>query len=303
MEILRIAENITSDGIEVSITIPGSHEESECEIFITDLGDSSISSFTENLAGGSEYTFYLNKKYDNSYRVEVFLDSEIIFEESYDVVRPYVNPNTLGTTASEVAEYKALELVARSIVDTIITDGFYNNKKVVQCVGQGTDYLSLWTNSHKVLKVYENNVLVFDAEAPDENIYDYTITLDGTAVQRVVVDQFNRSEIAPPNIPVARGDLAYYGYRSVAFPSGYDYTLVLDLGYKTIPSDVTAAVTMLIEDIKCGKLDYFLRSVTAYNTDQFRIQFDKSMFNGTGNLIVDKILDKYSNTITKPGLL
>ena len=59
----------------------------------------------------------------------------------------------------------------------------------------------------------------------------------------------------------------------------------------------------MMEDIKCGKLDYYKRYVTAYNTDQFRIQFDKSVLNGTGNMLVDKILDKYANTILKPGII
>jgi hypothetical protein len=55
--------------------------------------------------------------------------------------------------------------------------------------------------------------------------------------------------------------------------------------------------------LKCGKLDYYKRYISAYNTDQFRIQFDKSMMDGTGNFIVDKILEKYETTITKPGIL
>lgn len=60
---------------------------------------------------------------------------------------------------------------------------------------------------------------------------------------------------------------------------------------------------MLIDDIKCGKLDYYKRYISAYNTDQFRIQFDKNMMSGTGNLLVDKILEKYITSITKPGVL
>ena len=60
---------------------------------------------------------------------------------------------------------------------------------------------------------------------------------------------------------------------------------------------------MLIEDIKCGKLDYYKRYITSYNTDLFKIQFDKSMFDGTGNYIVDKILEKYEFNITRPGVL
>jgi hypothetical protein len=78
---------------------------------------------------------------------------------------------------------------------------------------------------------------------------------------------------------------------------------VLDVGYRAIPPDVEAATRMLIEDIDCGKLDYYKRYINAYNTDQFRIQFDKGMTSGTGNMMVDRILDKYVKVITKPGVL
>jgi len=89
----------------------------------------------------------------------------------------------------------------------------------------------------------------------------------------------------------------------ISFPSKNNYLFVLDEGFRAIPPDVQYAAEMLIDDLKCGKLDYYKRYVTSYNTDQFRIQFDKSMLNGTGNFLVDKILDKYSNTITKPGII
>jgi hypothetical protein len=61
---------------------------------------------------------------------------------------------------------------------------------------------------------------------------------------------------------------------------------------------------LLVHDISCGKLDYYTRYVTTYNTDQYRIQFDPKMFSGTGNIIVDRILKNYSNDkIAKPGVL
>jgi len=60
---------------------------------------------------------------------------------------------------------------------------------------------------------------------------------------------------------------------------------------------------MLINDIECGKLDYFKRYTSSYNTDQFRIGFDKRLFDGTGNLLVDKILERYTSTLVIPGVL
>jgi len=276
--------------------------------YVEDLVDHSFieTEVTSDADGVVEYILPLDKvQFDRKFYIK-FYDTEhehTLYEENLDIIRPYVNAKKVGTTASEIADYRMLELVARSIIDTIIPNGFYNFKKVIQTVGQGTDYFPLWYDTNKVLKVYENNVLVYDVETPEGNVYDYIITLDNSAVQRVITDPYNRAEQTPPNMPVARGDLGYYGYQSIGFPAGCDYTFIVDSGYKTIPSDVEAATKTLIEDLSCGKLDYYKRYVTAYNTDQFRIQFDKSILNGTGNMLVDKILDKYANTILKPGII
>jgi hypothetical protein len=70
-----------------------------------------------------------------------------------------------------------------------------------------------------------------------------------------------------------------------------------------VPSDIVRAATLLIDDIKCGRNDYYQRYISAYNTDQFRLQFDKRVFEGTGNIVVDKILSKYAKSITRLGVL
>lgn len=276
--------------------------------YVEDLVDHSVveTEVTSDANGIVEYILPLEKvQYDRKFYIK-FYDAEHIhtlYEENLDIIRPYVNANKLASTASEITEYRMLELVSRSIIDTIIPNGFYNHKQIIQAVGQGSDYFPLWYDTNKILKVYENNILVYDVDTPESNEFEYVITLDNSAIQRTVSGLYNRAEQSFPNLPVGRGDLGYYGRAFVAFPEGYDYTFVIDSGYKTIPSDVEYATQVLMEDIKCGKLDYYKRYVTAYNTDQFRIQFDKSVLDGTGNMLVDKILDKYSNTILKPGII
>jgi hypothetical protein len=277
-------------------------------VYVEDLVDHSVEEtlLSSDANGKLVYELPLEKvQYDRNFFIKFYDEDHehTLYESNLDVIRPYVNPEELGTTASEISEYKMLELVARSIIDSQVSDGFYNHKQIIQSVGQGTDYFPLWVSANKVLKVYENNELVFDVDTPETNKYNYIVTLDNTAIQRVIADPYNRLEQSPPNIITARGDLGYYGYNGVAFPNGYDYTFIIDTGYKAVPADVEYATKLLIEDLKCGKLDYYKRYVTAYNTEQFRIQFDKSMFDGTGNFLVDKILDKYANTITKPGII
>ena len=305
MEILRVPPY---DTIAVNFVVPLGYNDVDIYARVTDMADLSVQDldFLDS-STGDVLEISLPGRYDNDYRVELFKIvngiETAIKEEYYELIRPYVDPNTLGTTASEIAEYTTLELVARSIIDTFVAQGFYNKKVNIVGTGNGSDYFPLWEKSYRVFKVYENNELAYDRSTPDTNKYEYVITADKTAIQKVYPGQMNRYESTTQNLPIGRGDLGYYGYEGVGFPSGYDYTFVVDHGYLTVPADIEYASKLLIEDLKCGKLDYYKRYVTAYNTDQFRIQFDKTMFNGTGNFLVDKILEKYVKTITKPGII
>jgi hypothetical protein len=296
MEILRVP----SSTIAYTVTglTPGDYGYS-----VVDLADHSVSTGEVTVTSDSQIvSISLPDNIDGAYEVSIAGTTEVV-----DVIRPYVDPTVLGTTATEVEEYKINEMVARSIIDTKITKGFYNKKIAIQGLGQGSDFFPLWEKVNSILKVYENDVLVYDSTA-ENNTYSYYITLDASAIYRVDPsdlpgDTINRIDYRPLVLPTSSGDLGYMGGRTVAFPDGYNYTFIVDAGNKNIPSDIIQATKMLIEDLKCGKLEYYKRYMTAYNTDQFRIQFDKTMLDGTGNFIVDKILEKYENTITKPGVL
>ena len=122
MEILRIAPY---DDIIVNYTVPAGYNNVNIYARVTDMSDLSVQDL-EFLGSdtGDDLDITLPGRYDNNYRVEFFKivsDIEVpIYEEFYELVRPYVDPNTLGTTASEIAEYTTLELVARSIFITKI---------------------------------------------------------------------------------------------------------------------------------------------------------------------------------------
>ncbi|NBO78068.1 MAG: hypothetical protein EBV27_00180 [Actinobacteria bacterium] len=281
-------------------------------VYLEDLVDHSVeeTNLFSDASGKLLYELPLEKvQYDRDFFIK-FYDTEhehTLYESNLTITRPYINPTEFGTTASEIAEYKMYELIARSMIDTYVGDGFYNHKLVINTTGQGADYLSLWHDTNKILKVYENNVLVFDSDSPDDYEYEYKLLLDNSGIYRVdksmYQERINRFESSPSRVIVGRGDIGFIGNFASDFPVGFDYTIILDVGYKAVPADVEVATRMLIEDIKCGKLDYYKRYISSYNTDQFRIQFDKSINSGTGNMLVDKILDKYVKLITKPGVL
>jgi hypothetical protein len=261
-------------------------------------------------------------KYDDSYYLVVYQDSvdqdSIVVEDNLEIKRPYVNPNKLGTTASEIAEYAQYERIARTIIDSI-TGGFYYKTEWLDTTGQSTDYIPIWDRVYKILKAYENSSLVYDASAEDPILgeWSYALTKDKTAIIKDAATPGlieNRSEKKGLNLHVAPSDSfnvydtdysenAYTFGAGVAFPEGWDYLFLLETGYKVVPHDIYEATLMLIEDVKCGKIDYYKRYVTAYNTEQFKIQFDKTVLDGTGNMLVDKILDKYKRSITRIGIL
>jgi len=278
-------------------------------LYIEDLIDHSVETLNVTSDANSQITYSITQakaQFDRQFLFRVLNSSGgIILDSNLDVLRPYIDYRTLGNTASEIQEYKTLELVARSLIDAVVTDGFYNNKHIIETNGSGSDYFPIWEDVNKVLKVYRDNVLIYDvdAEDPADNEAIYTITLDNSAIIRVENTEYDRLQSAPLELPGAIGDLGSGSFYGIAFPKTCDFLFVLDVGFKAVPPDVEYATKLLIEDLKCGKLNYYNRYITSYNTDQFRIQFDKSMLSGTGNMIVDKILDKYTKTITKIGMI
>lgn len=262
-------------------------------------------------------------KYDDSYHLSIYeeIDGElgdIVVEDNLNIERPYIDPSTLGTTGSEIAKYAEYESLARAIIDAI-TGGFYYYTDWLETTGQGTDYLPLWDRTYKLLKVYENAQLVWDSSEDPAALgyWNYLITKDKTSITKdpvMVTGAENRSESQPVGLNMAPSDsIAMFDTEDSpytfalkvgsVFPNGWDYLISYEGGYRVVPYDIQDATRLLIEDIKCGKLEYFKRYITSYSTDQFRMQIDKSAFNGTGNILVDKILEKYLTDVVKPGVL
>lgn len=325
MQILRLPPYPLS----VSYTVP--EASTEYIFVIDDLLEQTESDIVLESDADSIVTYELTEnyvKYDKSYPVTIYesitvsgvQDSrgDIVVEDNLDIVRPYVDPATLGTTPTEIAEYTEYEKLARAIIDSVV-DGFYYNRTYLEVVGQGTDYIPLWDKTHKILTVHENAELVYDSSEDPAALstYNYLITKDKTAITKdpvEVVDALNRAERKPARIPLGYSDsISLFDTGDsgnvqtvsggVAFNEGTDYIVLLETGYRVVPYDIQDATRMLISDIKCGKLDYYKRYIKDYSTEQFKIAYDKRLFEGTGNIIVDKILNKYAKNIDKPGIL
>lgn len=381
MEILRVPP------YPITTTWDVPEANTEYDIYVEDLVDHSYELTTQTSNADSQIEYVLPRvkvQFDRDFlfRIQDTITSEVIVDSNLTVYRPYVDPNMLGSTPEEVEKYKRLEIAARKIMDSYVGDGFYNHKLVIQQVGQGTDYFPVWHETSRILRVYENGVLVFNGEdnaniahsvtadadytyfntgvdhglavgdkvivsgftpaeyngyhtvatITDSNTfgieliaggtvtvfgsvqkyweYTYKPTLDNSAIYRYSTIEgpnveYNRLEYNPTRTPRALGDLGFYGRsgQGVAFPKGYDYIFVLDAGYKAIPPEIELAAGYLIQDLENGSNEYWSRFITQYKTDQFDVKFDPKFLGGTGNLIVDKILDGYKSASIKPGLM
>lgn len=298
MELLRVPPYGSKT---VSIEVPTGYTDETFTAHIQDMAD--LSTSTQSLAGstGDNLSISLPARYDTDYSIELRDSSNnIIAAETYELRRPYSSSD--AELASEKAEYAQYEEISRAVIDSIVKQGFYYTKHTIEYSGLGGDFVPLWVDAKKILQVYENNVLVYDVNDLDNATRKYEITKDKSAIVEVYDGTINRMQSHPNYLPASNSDLLDMNYSYRGFPKGFDYRIVLEVGYTTVPADIKKASAMLTDDISCGRLEYYKRYINDYNTDQFKLKFDSRSFDGTGNILVDKILTKYAKTVIKPGV-
>lgn len=304
-------------------------------ILVINQSSRNVNDVTENIVStsGSKLEYTLPNQfssYDESYYLAIYEDidglpGDIIVEDNLDITRPYVNPTSLANeggvaTASQIKEYVEYEALARAIIDSIVPGGFYYERSWYEINGNGTDYLALWDRVYKILKAYENNELVWDSNEDPQALgqWNYLLTKDKTAIikewNQQMTDSYIRQVGTPKGVPLGESDSLYlYDTEDspvtlavvpgVTFPTTFNYLFSLETGYKVVPYDIYDAAKMLINDIKCGKMEYHKRYILDYSTDQYKIKIDKSALDGTGNILVDKILQKYITNFGPLGVL
>ena len=280
-------------------------------------------------------------RYDDEYCGEIYynlsltpettiLKGDLVWIDTITVMRPYVDPKLLADTPEDIADVKIYEDIARAMINSI-TGGFMYKREFVETVGLGNDYLSVPFRLNRIIKVYENDVVVYDTEPEDPstwvNIREYYITPDKASISVLLPNTYgvNRNQSKPVNIRRGASDsftlyntndspnFAYdvydsktfsdLGANAVMFPSGWDYVVVVDAGWPIIPQDIKQATSLIINDIKCNNLPYVNQYISEYKSDQFNIKFSDLAFRDTGNRIADKILSAYVRPIYRLGVL
>jgi len=271
-------------------------------------------------------------RYDDEYRGEVYyslgvdpvtglnIRGDLLWIDTITIMRPYVDPDVLADTPDDTADAKMYEAIARAIINSI-TGGFMYKREVIETVGLGADYLSVPFRLNKIIRVYENDVVVYDTEPLDPTTWvnrrEYYISPDKATISVVMPNTtgYNRmqSKAVQPQMPASDSFTLYNTNDSPniiqnitgspMFPSGWDYTVIVDAGWPIIPQDIKQATLLIVNDLKCNNIPYINSYIKSYKSDQFTLQFADDVFTDTGNRIADKILSAYVRPIYRLGVL
>lgn len=290
MEILNERQYKTVTGLVATFTVsPSGTYTLDYEDLYT--GESFSASAT-TISGAVSFT--LNSKYlDYTGSLAASVKNSAgntVILTNIDVVRPYCNldsvASALSITDGSETEYERL---ARYIIDSQ-TQGFPFVRKEKTVVGNGSDYLPIDEKIFKIYKVYENQELKYDSSlSASANDVVYAITKDGTSI-------INVDDVTPEN-KVNYRQVWMERYLDAQFAENAEYTIDGDFGYKVVPQDIQEACELLIQDIKNDNLKYINRYIESFDNEDFKIKFAKNPTTGTGNMFVDKILEKYRNRL------
>jgi hypothetical protein len=208
-----------------------------------------------------------------------------------EIIRPYCNLDSVAsalsiTDGSEIG----YERLARYIIDSQ-TQGFPFIRKEKDIIGMGMDYLPIDEKIYKIYKVYKNEELVYNSSlSASVNLVTYAITKDGSSITNVENESDAENKVNYKSVWHER-------YLDPAFADGAEYRVDADYGWKVIPQDIQEACEMLVQDIKSDNLRYINRYIESFDNEDFKIKFAKNPTAGTGNMFVDKILEKYRNRL------
>lgn len=285
MEVLRINGSIPT--VSFSDLVPSGVYTIEYSDLLTD----ETFSATASANGSGDITFTLDDKYisyDGNLEARVLdtYDEEVVVT-NIDVLRPYCDIYSLATDLNKtVAQVKEIERIARYIIDSETFGGFKFVRKEKEVVGLGSDYLVIDEKIHKLYKLYENLELVYDSTS-ETNEQEFEISKDKTSI---VLTQTQTNRVNYNRVWRDR-------YLDVDFADGFEYLVDADFGWKVIPQDIQEATALLAADISSDNMKYINKYIESFDNDDFKIKFAKNFNASTGNLVVDRILTKYKNSI------
>lgn len=253
-----------------------------------------------------KYTFDLDPSYTNLNRVlrvqwDYSVNGKAVSQEDfYEVFTPYASVSKIidyynfGTRPSDL-NYKSheeivyAERVARYQIDSYCNQNFGRAWGDQEMFGYDSDAIELTQRMVNIHKVYENGVLVIDyTQNPIYNSFGYDVELTTTnKAVRIIKNSFDviyDGQYDPT--------ILYYG----RFRNHTRYKFYGEIGWQYVPQDIQYCTIKLAGNLLSRDAQWRERYLKKIDLSEISFELAAGAFNGTGDVIVDSILDQYRNT-------
>lgn len=207
----------------------------------------------------------------------------ITVQEYYVVVTPYIQwsdfYNDFSSAGKTYQDYLEAEKVARQVIDSYCGQSFGRITTTYEVDGSGDSSLTLPYRLINLLDVswYEDpNVIHVDQDIPWE------LAADGWVLRK----RFDYSDPDPVRSNKER------------FKRDHIYYIRGNWGWDGVPAGVGEAAKILAGSYVCPDITYRNRYLESIKSGDWRIQFSSEAWKGTGDAVVDEILDNYRTHMT-----
>lgn len=223
-------------------------------------------------------------------------------EDFYQIYTPYasladiIEYYNFGTRPSDINyktedEIQAAEFIARMQIETYASQSFGRYWGDQEIFGNGSDALELNERMLEISQIYENGLLAIDyTQNPEYNTFGFEVELTPTYRAIRIVNRDYQNIIAYDSS--FDPTVMYSGF----FKSGYRYRIYGEKGWPYVPQDVRRCTVLLAGDYLSRDSEWRQKYLNKIQLGDINFQLDSGAFTGTGNAIVDQILDNYRNT-------
>ena len=211
----------------------------------------------------------------------------------YATVSDLVDYYRIGAKPSEInyqseSDILMAEQIARTMINNYTNLDFGKRYGSQEIFGSGSDALEMVERMLYIDKVYENTTLVIDNTTnPIYNIFGFTVEITPTGKAVRIINDFADVRYDNQVDPT----VLYYG----KFRQNARYTIVGEIGYNYVPQDIKLCSMLLVGDLLSNDAAWRTKYLNKVSLAEVSFELSKGAFNGTGNVIVDGILDQYRN--------
>ena len=225
--------------------------------------------------------------------------SSVVQSTFYEIVTPYttvsdiVDYYNLGSSPSDLNyrpydQIRNAERLARTVIEGYTGQKFGKRNGSQEVFGNGSDACFMTEPMVKLNKMYENDALLYDAtQSPVFNDFGFDLILTQTnktvRILNTGWDVRYDNNIDP--------SVLYYG----RFRNHSRYKFEGVIGWNYVPPNVKLAATILAGDYLSNDAAWRIRYLNEVSMGQVTFKMTAGAFNGTGNILVDNMLDVYRN--------